>query len=121
MIRFLALAGFLALGACSSSQFSSDNAVTSAATQATPGVLFARGPIARACLASGRDAASSARCGCVQAVANRSLSASDQRRGVKFFDDPHSAQETRQSDNPTSEAFWLRWKAFGDQAGRLCR
>lgn len=116
MFRLCALLGLLALAACGTPR----QTVTSASSGANASLLFAQGPINRACLAADRKAASHARCGCVQAVANRSLSASDQRRGAKFFDDPHRAQETRQSDNPSSEAFWLRWKAFGDRAGRLC-
>ena len=120
MIRTIALSGLLALGACGGTQFSSSNAVTSAATRVSPTVAFAQGPISRACLSAGRDAASRARCGCVQAVADQSLSAADQRRGAKFFSDPHQAQVIRQSDNPSNEAFWLRWKAFGDSAGRQC-
>ena len=42
-------------------------------------------PIEKACRASGRSQSSRARCGCVQAVADMSLSTSDQRRGAKFF------------------------------------
>lgn len=118
MVRILALIGLLAVGACGGGQ--TNNKVTSAASGVNAQLLFAQGPISRACMAAGRKQASRARCGCVQAVANQSLTSSDQRRGAKFFDDPHRAQETRQSDNPASEAFWLRWKAFGQTAGRLC-
>ncbi len=117
MVRMIALSGLLALAACGSSQ---SNKVTSASSGVNSSLLFAQGPINRACMAAGRKQANRARCGCVQAVANSSLSSSDQRRGAKFFDDPHLAQETRQSDNPASEAFWLRWKAFGQNAGRIC-
>lgn len=87
---------------------------------ARPKVLFASGPIASACRAAGRKEASRARCGCVQAVANRSLSASEQRRGAAFFNDPHKAQVTRQSDNPANEVFWKKWKAYGSEAAQLC-
>ena len=118
MVRTIAFIGLLALGACGASQ--SSNKVTSAASGLNASLLFAQGPISRACMSAGRAQASRARCGCVQAVADQSLSGSDQRRGAKFFDDPHRAQETRQSDNPGNEAFWLRWKAFGERAGRLC-
>lgn len=120
MIRTFALIGLLSLGACGGSNHSSSNVVTSAATGVNGSLMFAQGPISRACMSAGRQKASRTRCGCVQAVANQSLTASDQRRGARFFDDPHQAQETRQSDNPASEAFWLRWKAFGDTAGRIC-
>jgi hypothetical protein len=87
---------------------------------ARPKVLFASGPIATACRAAGRKQASRARCGCVQAVANRSLTSSEQRRGAAFFSDPHKAQVTRQSDNPANEKFWKKWKAYGVQASKQC-
>jgi len=83
-------------------------------------VLFAEGPISAACLRSGRNAATHARCGCVQAVANRSLSNSEQRRGAVFFGDPHRAQQVRQSSRASDESFWLDWKEFGTSAEALC-
>lgn len=83
-------------------------------------VLFATGPIQRACQSQGRKAATAQRCGCVQAVANQALSPADQRRGVKFFRDPHKAQEVRQSSSASNERFWRDWKAFGDRAEQLC-
>ncbi|MHA6265021.1 hypothetical protein ACXYMO_17615 [Arenibacterium sp. CAU 1754] len=85
-----------------------------------PVARSASGPIATACLQAGRKAASRERCGCVQSVANASLSSSDQRRGASFFSNPQSAQDIRQSDNASNEAFWKRWKAFGAQAAKVC-
>lgn len=85
-----------------------------------PYVATATGPISRACLAGGRDRASPALCGCIQAVANARLSGSEQRRGARFFADPHSAQEARQSDRPRDEAFWDDWTDFADAAARSC-
>lgn len=126
MIRMMALLSCLALvAACSGgTRYSSHNAQGARAYSSPLGqpapTLFASGPIANACQASGRKQASKARCGCVQAVADMSLSSSDQRRGAGFFSDPHSAQEMRTSDSGSNEAFWRRWKAFGDQAGQLC-
>lgn len=107
----------LALSACSSarSPYASANATRA------PAVLFATGPIYSACLSAGRKQASRARCGCVQAVANQSLQPDDQRRGAKFFSRPHEAQEVRTSNRGIDERFWLRWKAYGDRAARLCR
>ena len=106
----------LALTACSSggSRYSSANAVR------TPAVLFATGPIYSACRSAGRKDASRARCGCVQAVANQSLSSGDQRRGAGFFSDPHQAQVVRQSDNTLDERFWRRWKDYSSSAARMC-
>ncbi|MEH6674813.1 MAG: hypothetical protein V7666_10435 [Sulfitobacter sp.] len=83
-------------------------------------VLFATGPINSACLQSGRKQASVARCGCIQAVADRELSSSDQRRGARVFDDPHTLQEARQSDSKSDNDFWAVWKAYGQTASTLC-
>lgn len=78
------------------------------------------GAIGNACMKANRKAANRALCGCIQQVADQSLSRSDQRRAAKFFKDPHSAQVVRQSSNRSDEAFWLRYKAFGERAGALC-
>lgn len=83
-------------------------------------VLFATGPLNSACLAAGRKQASRARCGCIQAVADRELSAADQRRGVQVFKDPHGLQEARQSDRASDNEFWAAWKAYGNTAQTLC-
>jgi len=82
--------------------------------------LFAKGPIQQACQAGGRKAASRARCGCVQAVADRELSAGDQRRGASLWGDPARLQEIRQSDAAGNERFWQAWKGFAGEAARLC-
>ncbi|MEP3783866.1 hypothetical protein [Ascidiaceihabitans sp.] len=124
MTRILAAFSILTfIAACGGgTQYSSSNAAggRGSYTKPAPAVLFASGPIAQACRAGGRKQASRARCGCVQAVANQSLSASDQRKGAAFFNNPQSAQDTRQSDNAANERFWKRWKAFGNDAARLC-
>lgn len=113
----IAVATLVVLAACSSG---ARDTVSSAARVASPTALFATGPIYSACRQAGRDQASRARCGCVQAVANRELDASDQRRGAGFFSDPHEAQEVRQSDRAIDERFWQRWRAYGDEAARIC-
>lgn len=79
------------------------------------------GTVGGACLAADRSAASPALCGCIQRVADATLSGADQRRAATFFEDPQLAQDTRQSDNPGLEAFWLRYRAFSDAAERSCR
>ncbi|MFZ5964975.1 hypothetical protein ACOXXX_18675 [Thalassococcus sp. BH17M4-6] len=79
------------------------------------------GPIARACLASDRKARSRELCGCIQTVANQDLSGQDQRMAVKFYKDPHRAQEIRQSDRSTHEAFWKRYTGYAARAEQLCR
>lgn len=85
-----------------------------------PTQLYATGPIQRACMAQGRRAATSQRCGCIQAVANQQLSSAQQKRGVKAFKDPHKMQVWRQSDRASDNAFWDTWKAFGQSAANVC-
>ena len=133
MIRIsIALLAVASVAACGGSRYSSENAqsnrvafprpATGSIIGAAPAPLpFARGPIFKACQADNRKAASRARCGCVQAVADQSLSASDQKRGTRYFTDPGKLQEVRQSDNPGNERFWLAWKAFGQAAAKQCR
>jgi len=81
---------------------------------------FATGPIYAACRAAGRKNATEARCGCVQWVADRELSSSDQRRGARYFSQQHALQEVRMSDRPSDEVFWDTWKAYGQSATRYC-
>nr|WP_246414426.1 arginine transporter [Yoonia ponticola] len=78
------------------------------------------GRVAKACVDADRSAASTRLCSCVQRVADQSLNASDQALAVKFFEDPQLAQDTRQSDNTSNEAFWLRYRAFANSASRQC-
>ena len=77
------------------------------------------GTIERACNKSPRNA-TRATCSCIQKVADVKLSRGDQKQAAKFFVDPQLAQDTRQSDNPTKERFWLRYKAFGQLATQYC-
>jgi len=80
----------------------------------------AAGPISDACLASGRRASSTQLCGCIQAVANDTLSRRDQRRAVRFYADLHSAQETRQSDRSVDRRFWEAYTEYAERAERSC-
>lgn len=84
-------------------------------------VVATSGPILTACLQAGRKGATRQTCGCAQAVADARLSGSDQRLGASFFSDPHRAQEIRQSTSSSHSAFWERWKAFGDEAEKVCK
>lgn len=127
MLRLITAISVLAIvAACGGSRYSSNNAVGARSTlrSITPStarpVLFASGPIASACRNGGRKQATRDRCGCVQAVADRNLSSTEQRRGVAFFNDPQKAQDLRQSDNSGNERFWKKWKAYGAEAARLC-
>ncbi|GFE50849.1 hypothetical protein So717_26020 [Roseobacter cerasinus] len=78
------------------------------------------GPINSACLAQRRRGATQERCGCIQAAANQSLSRSQQRQGVQFFDDPGQLQEVRQSGSESNRAFWDAWKRFAETAETVC-
>jgi hypothetical protein len=77
------------------------------------------GSIEHACNTSARNA-SRATCSCIQQVADVRLSRNDQKQAAKFFADPQLAQDTRQSDNPSKERFWLRYKAWGLLAADQC-
>jgi len=111
----LALVALSTLAACGSG---ASNYTTRGAY--APVQSFATGPLQRACMAQGRKAADSQRCGCIQAVADQKLSGAEQRRGVKVFKDPHKLQVWRQSDRAGDNAFWDAWKAFGQSAEQTC-
>jgi hypothetical protein len=87
-----------------------------------PVLRFSTGPIYQACQSSGRKAASRERCGCVQWVADRELTAAQQRRGAGYFSDQHALQEVRQSSERIRDngEFWQAWKAFGNSAAAQC-
>jgi len=78
------------------------------------------GPISRACMRSDRDAANSAICGCIQQVADQTLTGSDQRRAAKFFANPDAAQKVFLSKSNSDDAFWDRYKNFGATAEAYC-
>ena len=84
------------------------------------GMPMAFGPISKACMASDRKRRSDALCGCIQAVANDTLSFGQQRRAVGFYGDLHEAQEIRQSDRSSDEDFWKAYRAYGDRASAQC-
>ena len=84
-----------------------------------PGASFA-GPIEQACLRSDRPSANRAVCGCVQDAANLTLTKGDQQLAASFFKDPQRAQDIRQSDRSSHEAFWQRYKEFGEAAESFC-
>ena len=79
------------------------------------------GTIETACLQSGRQAASRTLCGCVQDVADLTLSRSDQRKAAKFFHDPQQAQDIRMSKRASDDAFWDRYSTFGEAAQVYCK
>ena len=78
------------------------------------------GPISTACMKSNRRAATQALCGCIQQVADSTLTGSDQRRAAAFFRDPDKAQQVFVSQKRADDAFWVRYKAFGARAEASC-
>lgn len=81
---------------------------------------FSSGPVSKACLASDRKARNSRLCGCIQTVANQSLSGSDQRRAATFFRDPQRAHDTKMSKSASNDAFWERYEAFAARSEQYC-
>lgn len=86
---------------------------------ATFGTAAEAGRIERACLKSDRNPSRTI-CGCIQRVADQILTGSDQRLAARFFSNPQLAQDTRQSGDRRKEEFWLRYKAFGETAEKVC-
>lgn len=82
--------------------------------------IAAAGPIERACLSSGRDAANRSVCSCIQQVADMTLRGTDQRKAAVFFRDPDKAQDTFLSKRNADDAFWERYKNFGATAEAYC-
>ena len=78
------------------------------------------GAMSSACLKSDRKAKSRKLCRCMQSVADQELSRRDQKLAASFFQDPHKAQEIRQSDRSSHEQFWKRYKAFGATFAASC-
>jgi len=79
------------------------------------------GKLGNACMDGGRKAANAALCSCIQNVANQSLSGSDERRIVKFFEEPDLAQSTKASQSRSDDAFWDRYRDFTRASERNCR
>lgn len=90
-----------------------------AAALAVLGTTAQAGAIESACINSDRKV-SRALCGCIQQVADITLTRSDQRLAAKFFKDPQKAQDMRQSSNSSNESFWLKYKNFGATAEAYC-
>ena len=81
--------------------------------------LAVAGPIDSACIRSER-AASPRLCGCIQQVADQTLSRADQRRAAGFFRNAQQAQDVRMSKRAADNQFWDRYKTFAATAERYC-
>lgn len=92
-------------------------AVLAASALSSP--VFA-GPIESACNRSDRPQASRQLCRCIDSVADRTLTRSEQRRAASFFTNPDEAQAVRMSQTRRDNEFWDRYRAFGDLASRMC-
>lgn len=78
------------------------------------------GPIDNACIRSERGAANPALCGCIQQVADMTLSRADQRRAAGFFRNAQQAQDVRMSKRDADNQFWARYKTFAATAEAYC-
>ncbi len=83
-------------------------------------VAAVAGPIEKACLQSDRGGATRSMCSCIQQAADMTLRGGDQKRAARLFGDPDEAQRVRISDRGGDEAFWQRYKAFGETAESVC-
>ncbi|CAM3000177.1 hypothetical protein SAMN04488021_101331 [Paracoccus aminovorans] len=82
--------------------------------------LAVAGPIDSACMRSDRAAGNRQACGCIQQVADQTLSRADQRRAARFFRDADEAQKVRMSKSDADNAFWSRYKTFASAAEAYC-
>lgn len=78
------------------------------------------GPIDNACARSDRGAQNRALCGCIQQVADMTLSRSDQRRAAGFFRNAQQAQDVRMSKRDADNQFWARYRNFATAAETYC-
>lgn len=115
MTRMLIVTLMMVLAGCGGAQRSPESQ-----RNASGGMQISSGPINTACLQSDRKARSRTLCGCIQAVANDTLSGADQRRAVQFYADPQKAQDIRQSDRPGDERFWQAYGAYAARAEQVC-
>lgn len=77
------------------------------------------GPIEAACMKSDRGG-NRALCSCIQQAADQTLRGADQRRAASFFRNPDEAQKVRMSKRDADNAFWARYKQFGQMAEAYC-
>ncbi|MEL6171414.1 MAG: hypothetical protein AAF066_08565 [Pseudomonadota bacterium] len=88
--------------------------------QATRNVVAVAGPISQACRASGRSGSKPQICNCIQAAANRTLTAPQQARAAAFYQNLQEAQDVRTSQRLRDEQFWEAYRTYGEHAEALC-
>lgn len=81
---------------------------------------FSTGPISKACMASDRKARNTRLCGCIQTVANQTMSGGDQRKASRFFRDPQRAMDVKMSKTASDDAFWERYLIFAARSEQSC-
>ncbi|MEO3416609.1 hypothetical protein AAFO92_18315 [Roseovarius sp. CAU 1744] len=108
------------LAGCSNSSGSSNNNPRPGPVTNRQAAPLSTGPINSACLSSNRSARSRTLCGCIQTVANQTLSGSQQNRAAAFYNNPHQAQVIRQSDRAADERFWKAYRAYGERSEQVC-
>ena len=84
-------------------------------------VSLATGPISKACTTSDRRDANKMVCGCIQSIANQSLTSADQKLAATFYDDPQKAQDVKMSKSSSHDAFWDRYKVYASRSERSCK
>jgi hypothetical protein len=94
-------------------------AVALLANAAVP-FMASAGPIESACNRSDRQQATRSLCRCIDNVADRSLTRSEQREVAQFFSNPQRAQDVRMSSSSRDNQLWDRYRAFGVAAERSC-
>lgn len=114
------LTGILLFGVASCGPGAPVSDSRSNAVQLDGAQRFATGPIKTACTRQRERTVSVEKCGCVQAAADLTLSASEQKRSAEFFADPEKLQKMKLSDTPANERFWDVWAQFADTAEQMC-
>jgi hypothetical protein len=84
------------------------------------GSAASAGVLERACNASPQQSSDRNLCGCIQQVADLTLSGREQKLAAGFFKDPQKAQVMRQSARRRDEKFWGKYKVFGEYAALYC-
>ena len=78
------------------------------------------GAVERACMKSGKQAANSSLCKCIDASARTTLSMSDQNLAGRLIRRPELVERIKDSDRPTNEKFWKEYMEFIKVAESRC-
>ncbi|WP_071672942.1 hypothetical protein [Nioella nitratireducens] len=77
-------------------------------------------PVERACMSSGRTAATPSLCACIGNAARQTLNFGEQRQAARLFSDPDRAEVTRMSASRRDVDFWASYQHFGETAEAMC-